>query len=101
MKGLEFIETLQITLKKKPLNTDKTIIKTAYFNSKTHVIINENEISAILQASKQEILNTIAQWVSEGSGWTIESVDEHYLNIIKYEPLKGSSYTKLPQELQN
>ena len=43
----------------------------------------------------------IAQWISEGSGWTIESVDNHYLNIVKYEPMKGSSYIKLPQELRN
>ena len=43
----------------------------------------------------------IAQWVSEGSGWTIESVDNHYLNIVQYQPMKGSSYIKLPQELGN
>ena len=43
----------------------------------------------------------IAQWVSEGSGWTIQSVDNHYLNIVQYEPMKGSSYIELPQELRN
>ena len=43
----------------------------------------------------------IAQWISEGSGWTIESVDNHYLNIVQYQPMKGSSYIKLPQELRN
>ena len=42
-----------------------------------------------------------AQWISEGSGWTIESVDNHYLNIVQYQPMKGSSYIKLPQELRN
>ena len=43
----------------------------------------------------------MAQWISEGSGWTIQSVDNHYLNIVKYEPMKGSSYIKLPQELRH
>ena len=43
----------------------------------------------------------IAQWVSEGSGWTIQSVDNHYLNIVQYQPMKASSYIKLPQELRN
>ena len=43
----------------------------------------------------------IAQWISEGSGWTIESVDNHYLNIVQYQPMKGSSHIKLPQELRN
>ena len=39
--------------------------------------------------------------ISEGSGWTIESVENHYLNIVKYEPMKGSSYIQLPEELRN
>jgi len=37
------------------------------------------------------MVKKIAQWLSEGSGWIIESVDKHYLNIVKYKPMKGSS----------
>ena len=79
----------------------KTVYKTAYFNSKPQIIINNTEIPESLQLSKQKILNMIAQWISEGSGWTIESVDNHYLNIVQYQPMKGSSYIKLPQELRH
>ena len=32
---------------------------------------------------------------------TIESIDKQYINIVKYKPLKGSSYIKLPPELRN
>ena len=46
-------------------------------------------------------MNKIAQWISEGSGWTIQSIENHYINIVNYSPLKGSSYIKLPQELKN
>ena len=35
--------------------------------------------------------------LSKGSGWVIESVDKHYLNIIKYTPMKGSSYINYQQ----
>ena len=98
MKGLKFVETLKVTFKKQ--DGDGTLYKTAYFNSKPKTIINNTEINA-LQLSKQQILNMIAQWISEGSGWTIESVDNHYLNIVQYQPMKGSSYIKLPQELRN
>ena len=99
MKGLKFVETLKVTFKK--LANDEIVYKTAYFNSKPQTIINNTEIPKALQLSKQQILNMIAQWVSEGSGWTVESVDNHYLNVVKYEPMKGSSYIKLPQELRN
>ena len=99
MKGLKFVETLKVTFKKP--DGDGTLYKTAYFNSKPKTIINYTEINEALQLSKQQILNMIAQWISEGSGWTIESVDNHYLNIVQYQPMKGSSYIKLPQELRN
>ena len=99
MKGLKFVETLMVTFKK--LAKDEIVYKPAYFNSKPQTIINNTEIPEALQLSKQQILNMIAQWVSEGSGWTVESVDNHYLNVVKYEPMKGSSYIKLPQELRH
>ena len=64
-------------------------------------MINNIEIPEVLQLSKKQILNFVAQWISESSGWTIQSVDNHYLNIVQYQPIKGSSYIKLPQELRN
>ena len=99
MKGLKYVETLKVTFEK--YSADETVEKSAYFNSTPQTIINQMEIADSLQSSKQQILNKIAQWISEGSGWTIKSVDSHYLNIVKYKSLKGSSYIKLPKELQN
>ena len=45
-------------------------------------MINSNDFMETLQISQQQILNTIAIWVSEGSGWTIGSIVEHYINIV-------------------
>ena len=56
------------------------------------MIINENEINESIQTSNEETLNGISVWLSEGSGWTAESVDDQCINIVKYKPLKGSSY---------
>ena len=98
-KGFKFVETLQVKFVKH-LN-DKKILKNVFFNSSTNLIINETDIKLSLQASQQQILNKIAQWISEGSGWTIQSIENHYINIVNYNPLKGSSYIKLPQELKN
>ena len=99
MKGLKFVETLEVTFKK--FVNSEIVYKTAYFNSKPQTIINDLGTPEALQLSQQQILNIIARWVSEGSGWTIESVDSHHLNIVQYQPMKGSSYIKLPQELRN
>ena len=99
MKGLKYVETLKVTFEK--ISADVIVEKSAYFNSTSQTIINQMEINEALQMSKQNILNKIAQWISEGSGWTVQSVDNHYLNIAKYEPMKGSSYIQLPNELRN
>ena len=99
LKGFKYIETLKITFEKQLGN--KTTIKTAYFNGRVRTIINEKEIDESLQLSRQELMKTTGQWISEGSGWTIQSVDGHYINLTKYKPLKASSYLELPTELRN
>ena len=101
LKGFKYIETLKMTFEKQLGN--KTTIKTAYFNSMTTTIINKNEINKALQTSRQELalMKAIGQWLSEGSGWTIQSVDGHYINLTKYAPMNGSSYIQLPTELKN
>ena len=98
-KGFKFVETRQVKFVKH--SNDKKILKNGYFNSTTALIINETDIKLAIQASQQQILNKIAQWVSEGSGWTIQLIENHYINIVNYNPLKGSSYIELPQELRN
>ena len=83
MKGLKFVETLKVTFTK--MSDVEIVHKTAYFNSLAETIINNLEITESLQVSKQNILNKIAVWISEGSGWTVQSVDNHYLNVVKYQ----------------
>ena len=89
MKRIKYIEALKLTFKKTTVDADKNeskmIFKTAYFNSKAKTIINENEINESIQTSNQEILNGIAVWLSEGSGWTVESIDDQHINIAKYK----------------
>ena len=97
-QGFKFIETLQVKFAKYTI--DHKIRKTGYFNSKTDLIINNTDIKLALQASQQHLLNIIAQWISEGSGWTIIAIENHFINLVNYSPLKGSSYIKLPQELK-
>ena len=73
IKGFKFIETLEVTFVKK-ITTDsinKTtslIYKKAFFNGKAKTITKVDDIEPELNMSRQEILNVIEEWVSEGSG---------------------------------
>ena len=106
MKGFKFIETLEVMFVKK-ITTDsinKTtslIYKKAFFNGKAKTITKPNDIEPELNMSRQKILNMIEEWVSEGSGWAINHIDSHYINVTIYKPLNGSSYMELPTELRN
>ena len=59
MKGLKFIETLNVTFEKHSGN--EKIIKSAYFNSKAQTIIHKTQIEPALKLSKQQILLTISR----------------------------------------
>ena len=98
----KYIQTLVVTFKKESQpagNNSAVIYKTAYFNSKTKSILSRFDIR--LDEANSDILNFIDVWMSEESGWTIERIEKHFINFVKYQPLKGSCYVKLLKELQN
>ena len=105
MKGFKFIETLEVTFEKQTIDSKTgervSIYKTAFFNGKAKTITKANDIEHELSMSRQEILNTIYKWVSEGSGRVIDRIDSNYINVTIYQPLNGSSYIELPTELRN
>ena len=99
MKGIKFNEVLKITFEKQ--KGDELIEEKPYFNTKKQTLTNEVEITNFLETTQQQIVNKIEQWISKGSAWIIKSVDGHFINVVRYRPLRGSSYIPLPKELQN
>ena len=59
-----------------------------YFNSTTRTVIN---LEYDFDKSFQEILYRIDNWINEGSGWVIRSVDAEYVNIFIFSPISGSN----------
>ena len=47
------------------------------------------------------VIPNIQKSLGKGSGWIIDSVIDHTISISKYNPLAGSSYIKLPKELDH
>ena len=76
MKGFKFIESLEVTFEKETIDSKTgkrvSIYKTAFFNGKAKIVTKVDDIEPELSMSRQEILNTIDKWVSEGSGWVID-----------------------------
>ena len=76
MKGFKFIETLEVTFEKDTIDSKTgklvSIYKMVFFNDKAKAITKVNDIEHELSMSRQEILNVIDKWISEGSGWVID-----------------------------
>ena len=74
-KGFKYQITLKILLKKyKGTEIEFSLI---YFNSTTKTVINHK---FDLDKSAQEILHRIDNWINEGSGWIVESIESQYIN---------------------
>ena len=86
---MKFNAILKVSLKKE--REDGTIYREPYFFSSTITLTHEDEITEKLKRAEEVILERIAKWISEGSGWTIEKIDNHYINVVCYVPLRSPS----------
>ena len=86
---------------KKIERKDKTKCEHFYSSSKTEVIINESDIDDVFQSICTTNMTNIQKSLGKGSGWLIDSVIDHTISISRYNPLSGSSYIKLPKELDH
>ena len=98
-KGFKFVETIVVNFEK--LKNGEPEEEMVYFNSKAQIIMNISDIKPNLEMSQEKIMNDVAEWLKEGSGWTTDGVLEHYFNVVNYKPLEGKSYIPLPKELHN
>ena len=98
IKGFKYQITLAVLLSK--TKTDESIkYSPVYFNSATKTVINSDEFG--LDQSFQEILYRIDNWINQGSGWIIESIEGFYLNVSSNSRLIRSTYFNLSSELQH
>ena len=79
----------------------KTKYDSFYSNSKAEIIINESDIDGIFKSIYSTIISNIQKSLGKHSGCNIDLVIEHNISILKYNLLDGSSYIKLPKELDH
>ena len=84
MKGFKYHITVVVLLTKHKMNGDIEYAP-VYFKSATKTVINSDK--CILDKSFQEILYRIDNWINEGSGGIIESIEAQYVNISVYSPI--------------
>ena len=85
---------------KKIKNDNKTLYNIFHSISEAETIINENDIDDVFESIYSTIISNTQKYIEKISGLMIDSVI-HHDNIFKYNSLPGSSYIKLPKELDH
>ena len=85
----------QICVKLKMQKEDLTSFP--FFRSKQNVVMDLGNISSSLSQAQQKIQECLEKWTQNGSGWVLQQIDRMYIDVAKYNPLKGGSYIKTPR----
>ena len=75
-----------------------------YFNRMWPVILNEHNMDILTPTLNQfidEVKGEIEAWSERGSGWIMDKILEAFINVARYQPMRGGSYMDLPTKLKN
>ena len=99
-KGIKFSIGLSLEFFKDELNGERKEV-TAAGHGNQSAVLNANNLSEEYDKQTAYIQTWIEKFTNTASGLEIDHCIKLYLNIAKYEPLKGSSYIDLPEVLKN
>ena len=85
---------LKCVLVKHDLKTGDRIFSDFNGHSKTHTITTE--LGDTYEEMKDKMLESLAKYQKEGSGWQLYSIKGLDISVVKFNPLDGSGYSKLP-----
>ena len=80
----------------------KTQEMTHYFKEDQPHDFNRDDKELIEQKYQEfmgRIKGEIENWSLQGSGWEVESIETAYVNVARYQPLRGGTYLPLPANL--
>ena len=98
--GLKFQLALKVDLVK--VNPDGSEEYTdPVLRHKQVVVLQKSEIKAALQQAFPRVQETLEKWTQRGSGWAVDRVHTLWLDIARYQPLRGGSYIPLPAAVKN
>ena len=64
-------------------------------------INDEDYIKIEFQDFIQNVNGEIEYWSKHGSGWVLERIMLAYVNVARYQPLRGGTFLELPTKLKN
>ena len=107
LKELKNIKvSLEMKIKfKKEEEEEQTQYMEQYFRENEPQVFNANDNESEIEEYFDKIIEIINRkieaWVAEGSGWEIEKIELVYVNVARFQPLRGGTYLPIPTKLKN
>ena len=103
MKSVKIQFSLQVRFYKMQ-NGEKGEEMDYYFNCMQPAIITEHNkdiLAPLLNQFIDQVKGEIEAWSERGSGCVMDRILEAFINVARYEPMRGGSYMPLPPKLKN
>ena len=98
--GLKFQLALKVQLRKDSPDGSEEYTDPV-LRHKQEALLQQSEIRAALHQAFPRILELLEKWTQRGSGWVVDRVETLWLDIARYQPLRGGSYIPLPAAVGN
>ncbi|KAK3762928.1 hypothetical protein RRG08_008145 [Elysia crispata] len=98
--GLKFQLALKVELVKVNPDGSEEFMEPV-LRHRQEAVLQESEIATALEEAFPRLQETLEKLTQRGSGWAVVQVRKLWLDIARYQPLRGGSYIPLPPELKN
>lgn len=71
------------------------------FKTENQVILRSHDLDTFYNCAIDKLINESDDFISKGSGWSLEEVRFLELRINKYQPLRGLRYIDLPENIKS
>jgi len=75
-----------------------------YFKDKEPTVLNQHNadlLNHLINQFIEHVRGQIEGWSEKGSGWAVDEILEAFINVARYNPLRGGTYMPLPEKLKN
>ena len=75
-----------------------------YFKDKEPTVLNQHTADLLNHLMNQfidHVRGQIEGWSERGSDWAVDEILEAFINLARYNPLRGGTYMLLPEKLKN
>ena len=73
--------------------------KKTFFHGSTRILLRASQIPEMLQSSTAKMNESFDEFLRDGSGWILESIDYLRLYTAEYAPMHGNRYIPTPKAI--